>query len=330
MKKETLISVIVPVYKVESFLERCVKSITSQTYHNLEIILIDDGSPDNCPKMCDEFKNADNRIKVIHKQNSGVSSARNDALKIASGKYVAFVDSDDWIEPNMYEEMVSCAEKEDADLVFCRVREAYDDGTFNNLVEENLDKIKNKEIKYLFCNARKGCRLANLISTPWRTLYKKEIVDGLKFNESLKYGEDLYFVLDAIEKSNKISVCDKYLYNYFKNTNSVCNSINDSYFANTKKFHEHSKKYIKQKNLDFEYLINHLYLYRNVINKASQNDFEKIMKDMYENDEDFKNCFKKENYKKIQKLEIGLKQKIRNFLMYHKMWKLFKILANKK
>ena len=101
MNSQPKISVIVPVYKVEKFLDRCVESIVGQTYENLEIILVDDGSPDNCPSMCDKWAEKDSRIKVIHKENGGVSSARNAALYAATGDFIGFVDSDDWIEPDM-------------------------------------------------------------------------------------------------------------------------------------------------------------------------------------------------------------------------------------
>ena len=98
---EPLVSVIVPVYKVEKYLDKCIESIVGQTYENLEIILVDDGSPDNCPTMCDEWAQKDSRIKVIHKENGGLSSARNAGLDACTGDYIGFVDSDDWIEPDM-------------------------------------------------------------------------------------------------------------------------------------------------------------------------------------------------------------------------------------
>ncbi|MBQ4243839.1 MAG: glycosyltransferase, partial [Clostridia bacterium] len=98
-----LISVIVPVYKTEKYLDRCVNSIVNQTYKNLEIILVDDGSPDRCPELCDRWAEKDNRIKVIHQENGGMSAARNAGLRIAKGDYIGFVDSDDWIDNDMYE-----------------------------------------------------------------------------------------------------------------------------------------------------------------------------------------------------------------------------------
>ena len=120
MKKQPLISIIIPVYKVEKYLEKCVNSVINQTYKNLEIILIDDGSPDDCPAICDKLSKTDKRIKVIHKTNSGVSASRNEGLKIATGEFVAFVDSDDWIDETMYERLINKQQEQNYDLVFCK------------------------------------------------------------------------------------------------------------------------------------------------------------------------------------------------------------------
>ena len=103
---QELISVIVPIYKVEPYLDRCVQSLVDQTYSNLEIILIDDGSPDKCPEICDEWEKKDYRIKVIHKENGGLSDARNMGMQIMTGDYVSYIDSDDWVSTNMYEKML--------------------------------------------------------------------------------------------------------------------------------------------------------------------------------------------------------------------------------
>ena len=119
MNSQPKISVIVPVYKVENFLDRCVESIVGQTYENLEIILVDDGSPDNCPAMCDGWAEKDSRIRVIHKENGGVSSARNAALDIATGDYIGFVDSDDWIEPEMYSSLIQQISESGKHIALC-------------------------------------------------------------------------------------------------------------------------------------------------------------------------------------------------------------------
>ena len=114
-----LLSIIVPVYNVEKYIERCIKSILNQSFTNFELILVDDGSPDNCGKICDEYKKKDSRIKVIHKKNGGLSDARNAGLNIATGKYIGFVDSDDIIHPQMYEKLFNCINKYNSDIVQC-------------------------------------------------------------------------------------------------------------------------------------------------------------------------------------------------------------------
>lgn len=116
---EDLISVVVPIYNVENYIKKCVDSILSQTYKNLEIILVDDGSPDNCPQICDEYAQKDSRIKVIHKENGGVSSARNIGMENARGKWIAFIDADDWIEEKYFEKMLDRVKTNDADIVLC-------------------------------------------------------------------------------------------------------------------------------------------------------------------------------------------------------------------
>lgn len=123
MCEEKLLSVIVPVYKVEPYLHRCVDSIRNQTYKNLQIILVDDGSPDNCGKICDEYAELDARIIVVHQKNRGLSGARNTGLRYAKGDYVAFVDSDDWIDSSMYETLVDMIEKNDLDMARCGIVE---------------------------------------------------------------------------------------------------------------------------------------------------------------------------------------------------------------
>ena len=128
MIMQPLISVIVPVYNVEQYLDRCVNSLVGQTYQNLEIILVDDGSPDGCSVICDNWARKDSRVIVIHKNNGGLSSARNSALDVCSGDVIAFVDSDDWVEPDMFEKMLESMQEHDADIVQCSVLKTYENG----------------------------------------------------------------------------------------------------------------------------------------------------------------------------------------------------------
>ena len=122
MNQTPLISVIVPIYHVEQYLNRCVESLVNQTYSNLEIILVDDGSPDNCPKMCDDWVQKDSRIKVIHKGNGGLSDARNAGMQIANGDVISFIDSDDWIDPKFFEVMLNVMQDDESDIVSCGVK----------------------------------------------------------------------------------------------------------------------------------------------------------------------------------------------------------------
>ena len=117
---EELISVIVPIYKVEDYLDRCIQSLVNQTYKNLEIILVDDGSPDDCPRICDEWEKRDHRIKVIHQENKGLSAARNVAMRICTGEYLIFVDGDDVISNDMIESLYQASQKTKADCIFCQ------------------------------------------------------------------------------------------------------------------------------------------------------------------------------------------------------------------
>lgn len=128
MNEEKQLSVIVPVFKVEPYLHCCIDSIRNQTYKNLQIILVDDGSPDNCGKICDEYAELDARIIVVHQKNRGLSGARNTGFRYAKGEYVAFVDSDDWIAPTMYETLVRMIEKNDLDMARCGIIETDGNG----------------------------------------------------------------------------------------------------------------------------------------------------------------------------------------------------------
>ena len=144
-----LISVIVPIYNVEKYLDRCVDSIINQTYKNLEIILVDDGSPDNCPQMCDDYAKKDSRIKVVHKENGGLSDARNVGMEVATGEYVSFIDSDDYISLDFYETLLETIVDNDSDIVECGVVKFYEDNSFDKYSDDlkvtNYDTVDGLE-----------------------------------------------------------------------------------------------------------------------------------------------------------------------------------------
>ncbi len=209
------ISVIVPVYKVEKYLNKCVDSIINQTYKNLEIILVDDGSPDNCGKICDEYSKKDNRIKVIHKENGGLSSARNAGLEIATGDYIGFVDSDDWIEKSMYSDMLNCAVKNNADVVRC--------GFFRH-ENENIECVNGTQMEYIL---DKEYRLIELIDggllegAAWNKLYKKYIFQDIRYDETIFRNEDSIATYYILKKAYNVVFIDKCEYNYLIRSGSI-------------------------------------------------------------------------------------------------------------
>ncbi|MGN0527797.1 MAG: glycosyltransferase family 2 protein [Eubacterium sp.] len=211
MTQDDLISVIIPVYKVEKYLDRCVESIVNQTYKNLEIILVDDGSPDNCPALCDEWAEKDRRIKVIHKENGGVSSARNAGVEGAKGDYIAFVDSDDYIEQGAYEFMINSAVKDDSDILVCSyfADNTDDENTDNALWDvsqsDALSKIACGDYKY---------------GVLWNKLYKKSVAENIMMPD-LVCCEDLVYNYFAFKNAKKIKESNAKYYHYMSNDEST-------------------------------------------------------------------------------------------------------------
>lgn len=208
MNSQPKISVIVPVYKVEKFLDRCVESIVGQTYENLEIILVDDGSPDNCPSMCDKWAEKDSRIKVIHKENGGVSSARNAALDAATGDFIGFVDSDDWIEPDMYESLMMRIDETGKDIAVCSYYSIEVSGERNECrcITDKDAICKDDYFRFIVLGGDGGYI--------WSRLYRADIVKEVRFDEDIWYSEDLLFNFKAAQKSNGAAILDKIEYNY--------------------------------------------------------------------------------------------------------------------
>lgn len=217
--EEPLISIIVPIYKVEKYLKECVDSILAQTYQNFELILVDDGSPDSCPAMCDEFAKRDSRVVVIHKENGGLSDARNAGLDIARGKYICFVDSDDYIAPTMYEVLMKRIVSDKSDLAVCEYVRVYDSG----------EKLKNKQLHQ---KAHNKCYTSNEFIADLfihnsgayvvavNKLYHKNIFRKLRFPVG-KQHEDEFIIHHVIAQCKKISYIEDELYYYRQREGSI-------------------------------------------------------------------------------------------------------------
>lgn len=232
------VSIIVPIYNVEKYLDRCMQSLLNQTLKDIEIIMVDDGSPDNCPKMCDEYAKKDERVKVIHKQNAGLGYARNSGLEIAIGEYVAFVDSDDYVELDAYEKMYTSVKQYESDAVFT--------GFKTELVPDVWDKVevdgqklvlsKEKTFEYaldMIANLPYKKKEREHYMSVWHSLYKKSIIDAynLKFVSERDYGsEDLPFQIDFLTKSNSMVILPFVSYYYCLNGTSLTATFNQDKF----------------------------------------------------------------------------------------------------
>ncbi len=204
-----LISIIVPVYNVEKYLERCVCSLINQTYQNIEIILVDDGSPDNSGKLCDELAKTDSRIRVIHKANGGVSSARNVALQEAKGKYIGFVDSDDWVEPNMFSTLVQALEDNKAQLVSCDLFQE-SENIENSYICQEAAECEVIEVKEPYRDIIAVPQIAGYLCNK---LFVKQLVTQ-QLDAELAQNEDLLFVVQYLQNVNKMVHIPQKLYHY--------------------------------------------------------------------------------------------------------------------
>lgn len=211
----SLISIVVPIYNVEQYLQKCVDSLINQTYKNLEIILVDDGSPDNCPKICDEYAKQDSRIKVIHKENGGLSDARNAGMNIATGEYISFIDSDDWIKSEMIEDMYNRMIEDNSDLVSSGVLWVDEDGVEirNATVSENCVLNTEQAMSELINDGK-------LKQHVWNKLYKADLIKNIPFDKG-KYHEDVFWSYKVIGEAKRISIEKNSYYFYVQRSESI-------------------------------------------------------------------------------------------------------------
>ena len=216
---DELISVIIPIYKVEKYLKQCIESVINQTYTNLDIILVDDGSPDNCGLLCDEYEKKDSRIRVIHKQNGGLSDARNAGITIAQGEYIGFVDSDDYISQDMYEKLHSAIKKNNAQLAVCNFQYVNEDGTEIN----KQSPVKNEKLSRIEALHKLNESMWWYYVTAWNKLYRKELFSNIRFPFARLY-EDAYLVHEIMGECDNIATISEKLYYYRQRDNSIITS----------------------------------------------------------------------------------------------------------
>lgn len=309
MKSESKVSIIVPVYKVEEYLPRCVDSLINQTYKNIEIILVDDGSPDNSPKICDEYASKDSRIRVIHKENAGVSEARNTGIDNAKGDYICFVDSDDYVNAYMVEKLTTSANENNSDMV---VVSGYYKAYKDKIVEvrsSNIDKKCNKDFSIFW---------GDLIShrSACTTLYKRNTIKDIRFNSNLKIAEDFLFVIQAMKKSKTISSVDECLYYYFINDASVMRTIGVSRYQNEIMGLMECRKEFEDDDRVFAISSFDIYM-------VACGAYLAGFKDIYK---EYKYLNTKENYRQYYKNCKSRNAKIKAYLFRHKLLSLYKLI----
>ncbi len=215
---DELISVIVPVYKVEDYLSRCVDSILSQTYRNIEVILVDDGSPDKCGEICDRYAQHDPRVRVIHKENGGLSDARNAGIEIAQGQYISFIDSDDWVHPEFLESLYQLTRSTDADIAA---------SDFMRTSTENLPLTLEEETVYQYSNLEALKQYAGVfyvqMVVSWGKIYKKQLFEGVRFPVG-RVHEDEFTTHKVIYKAKRIVFTTRKLLYYWQRQDSIMGS----------------------------------------------------------------------------------------------------------
>ena len=221
-EREVVLSIIVPVYNAEKYLDRCIKSIYAQTLTDYEIILVNDGSKDDSLALCRKYAESDSRITVIDKENGGAGSARNKGIELAKGEYLAFPDVDDWFEPNMYEELYYIAKKADYDIVFSGVNNYSQDLKFLNTI--NCPSVDFKTQDECRKNIMTLFPTTTIFDVPWNKLYKRELVveNGIRFTD-LRRCQDAVFNLDVYRCAKSVRSTEKAYYNYLNNDSDKVN-----------------------------------------------------------------------------------------------------------
>lgn len=345
---DKLISVIVPVYKVEKYISQCIESILAQTYEKIELILVDDGSPDSSGKICDEYAQKDNRIHVIHKENGGVSSARNAGLDYAHGEYIAFVDGDDYIDETMYEKLVDKM-GEDIDITFCCFYAKYKEQEIPCLQEiEFLEQLIKKPYDIrVFLSERSiigfnGGVRPNVAVSIWRSLFRKELIKQgeLSFSKEVKLGEDRLFLMEYLNLCKKSALVREPLYYYRR-------EVAESATANLrieKLGWEHEKAqlfkkyrmiesnafYNKEEKEFLRMHIGHEHYYTFTTAQLGGNpNYKNELKTYHQHDE-VKEIIKTLKFKKLRQTGYTFKEIFQIMLIKRQSWRLYKFLGGAK
>ena len=302
---EDLISVIIPVYKVEKYLDECLASVTGQTYRNLEIILVDDGSPDRCGEICDQWANKDNRIRVIHKQNGGLADARNAGIDVATGDYISFVDSDDYVDEDFLEGLYSALKKFNTKLAICNMTTFDENGKTDEKFCQPFTSMTLAEGKEKYESLLRHC-------AP-NKLYKREIFDNIRYPKGKLY-EDLYVYHLILDKVDKVAYTGKNSYHYRTRSDSIMNTkytLNSTDivrgYYNRAKFYDEKKEYR---------LADDAYLWVYSRTAVAFSHLDKSVKENAEKLKEVKELYNSSAFRMILHSSFSLKQRLRCLILF--------------
>lgn len=309
MEKEK-ISIVVPVYKVEKYLDQCISSLVNQSYHNIEIILVDDGSPDNCPQICEDWKKKDSRIMVIHKKNGGLSDARNVGLCSATGELICFVDSDDFVEKDYIKKLYSALRENKADIAQCGIKKINNNFEIIDQIHYSENGIKTTE--EMIFDSFNSNKIDNIVA--WNRLYRKKIFDNILFPVG-KIHEDQYTTYKLFYKVENVAIVSDCLYNYRIVDNSIMNSrYNIKRLDILSALEEKIEFFKNKKEEEFFYLTIIVYMHALRENYFNLRRYIDNSKDLQ------KEILKKykKNYQMLKKYsKLNLKDKFKNTIFYY-------------
>lgn len=315
---EDLITVIIPVYNAEKWIEKCIKSVINQTYKNLEIILVDDGSTDDSLTICNKFLEKDRRIKVIHTENRGVSSARNEGLNNSQGKWIAFVDADDWIEKNFCEKLIKEIKESNSDVALCGYKrvteenyESINTNGENEVIDKKIyiEKVLNPQTAYGFCHMK---------------IINRSLIENIRFEKSIVVGEDALFNLMIAKNIKRAIFIKEPLYNYKINLNSTVKKFDENYVEKYLKSMQIIKEYVEKNYKDknviqnfYNFIAFHVMLI--AVNYCYHPDNQEkrkinLLKNIC-NIKEFKEGIKKSNYN-----NLSITRKITLYTLKHKLY----------
>lgn len=322
---EKKISIIVPIFNGEKYLRRCIESILKQTYKNIELILINDGSEDKSLAICEEYKKNDKRIIIINKENEGVSIARNIGIEKATGELISFVDADDYLEITFLQELFDMMKKYNTEYITCGYNRVYDNHI--EQVNNDLKEILMTSDEYLkkLLNVQTGYGFAHM------KLIDKNIIGNIRFDESLKVGEDALFNVMLCQNLDNVVIFNKPLYNYYFNPNSVVRKFDKNYYQKYLESMEKMTEYIKNKyinNYEIEQNLQNYISYHILLicvnycyHPENKENNRKKLKEVCE-EKILKKAIKESNYN-----DMSITRKISLFTLKHKMYLIMKLIC---